>query len=308
MKIPRERNAVTIEAGGKSVALTNLNKIFFPKLGITKGDLLQYYADIAPYLLPHVKDRAMVMKRYPNGATGEFFFMKETPKPHPAWLETVAIEHSSGKVVHFPVIDDLASLLWLINLGCIDLNQWYARIDAVDRPDYLVFDLDPGSATFERVCDVALLLHDGLTSLKMPSYAKTTGSKGIHVYVPIVRGPLQSEVHEVAKEFALALVRHDPNVMTAVYRKESRPRASVLVDYNQNRWGATLASVYSVRPTESASVSAPVTWEEIEKGVEIDDFRIDNMLARLKKVGDLWKPLLAKTKRCNLAKLIGAVT
>jgi len=304
VKIPRERNAVTVEAGGKSVALTNLNKVFFSKLGKTKGDVLQYYADVAPYLLPHVKGRPMVMKRYPNGAEGNFFFMKETPSPHPAWLETVAVKHGSGKVVHFPVINDLASLLWLVNLGCIDLNQWYARVDDVDRPDYLVFDLDPGSASFERVCDVALLLHDGLSSLGMPNYAKTTGSHGIHVYVPIVRGPLQSDVHAVAKEFASALVRHDPKVMTIVYRKESRPRGAVLVDYNQNRWGATLASIYSVRPTPRASVSAPVTWEEIEAGIEIADFRMDNMLARLKKVGELWKPLLAKTKRFDMSAIL----
>ena len=303
MKIPRERANVTVDAGGKSVALTNLNKVFFPDLGITKGDLLQYYADVAPYLVPHLQQRAMVMKRYPNGATGDFFFMKETPKPHPAWLKTVAIEHSSGKVVNFPVIDDLASLLWLINLGCIDCNQWYSRIDEVDRPDYLVFDLDPGSATFDRVREVALLLYDALTSLKMPAYAKTTGSKGIHVYVPIKRGPLQEEVHEVAKQFATAMVKHDPKIMTAIYNKAKRPAGSVLVDYNQNRWGATLASIYSVRPTPFAGVSAPVTWEEIEAGISIEDFRLENMRDRLKNAGDLWNPILAKTKRFDLAKL-----
>jgi len=305
VKIPREKTNVTVDAGGKSVALTNLGKVFFPELGITKGDLLQYYADVAPFLLPHVEQRAMVMKRYPNGANGDFFFMKETPTPHPAWLETVPIEHSSGKIVHFPVVNDLASLLWLINLGCIDLNQWYSRIDDVDRPDYLVFDLDPGSAAFERVCDVALLLHDALASLKMPAFAKTTGSKGIHVYVPIKRGPLQEEVHEIAKHFATAMVKHDPKVMTAIYNKAKRPAGSVLVDYNQNRWGATLASIYSVRPTPFAGVSAPVTWAEIEEGIAIEDFRMENMLERLKGIGDLWKPTLAKTKRFDLAKLGG---
>jgi bifunctional non-homologous end joining protein LigD len=303
MKIPRDRNDVTVDAGGKSVALTNLNKTFFPEIGKNKGDLLQYYADVAPFVLPHIEDRAMVMKRYPNGATGDFFFMKETPNPHPKWLETVGIEHSSGKVVNFPVINDLASLLWLINLGCIDLNQWYARIDDVDRPDFLVFDLDPGTASFDRVREVALLLHDGLASLKIPSFAKTTGSKGIHVYVPIKRGPLQEEVHAVAKEFASAMVRHDPKLMTAIYNKSKRPKNAVLVDYNQNRWGATLASIYSVRPTPAATVSFPVTWEEIERGVEIDEFRMDNVPALLKKAGDLWKPLLGKTKRFDLAKL-----
>lgn len=303
MKIPAKGDA-TLDAGGQSVSVTNLHKVFFPELGLTKGDLLRYYAAVSEYLLPHIKDRAMVMKRYPNGATGDFFFMKETPNPHPAWLKTTAIEHSSGKVVNFPVINDLASLLWLINLGCIDLNQWYSRIDEPDRPDYLVIDLDPGTASFKRVRDVALIVHDGLTALKIPSYAKTSGSKGIHIYVPIKRGPEQHEVHAVAKEFASVLVRHDPKLMTAIYNKAKRPKDSVLVDYNQNRWGSTLASIYSVRPNPFAGVSAPVTWEEIEDGIEIEDFRVENMLDRLKDVGDLWKPTLAKTKRFDLSKLI----
>ncbi len=303
MKIP-EKGDAALKVGNKTVNVTNLHKIFFPDLGITKGNLLQYYADVSEYLLPHIKDRAMVMKRYPNGATGDFFFMKETPNPHPSWLETTPIEHSSGKVVNFPVINDLASLLCLINLGCIDLNQWYSRIDEPDLPDYIVFDLDPGTATFTTVREVALLLHDGLSSLQMPCYAKTSGSQGIHIYVPIKRGPDQTQVHDVAKEVAMTMVRHDPKLMTATYNKAKRPKGSVLVDYNQNRWGSTLASIYSVRPTPFAGVSAPVTWEEIEKGIEIKDFRIENMRARLNASGDLWKPILAKAKRFDLAKLI----
>jgi len=302
MTIPRDRNAVTVDAGGKSVALSNLNKVFFAEIGVTKGDLLQYYADIAPYILPHIANRAMVMKRYPNGAAGDFFFMKRTPSPHPSWLETCNVEHSSGKVIDFPLINDLAALLWVINLGCIDLNQWYATSDDVGRPDYLHFDLDPGDAPFSTVREVALLVRDGLGGLGMKSYAKTSGSKGIHVYVPIVRGPEQHEVWAVAKEFALAIARLEPDLMTVQYAKAKRPKGRVLVDYNQNRWGATLASVYSVRPTPRASVSAPVTWDELEAGIEIEDFRIDNMLARVKKVGDLWKPMLAKRGRFDLAK------
>ena len=134
---------VELDVGGRRVRLTNLDKVFFPTLGTTKRDLLQYYADVAPALLPHIRDRAMVMKRYPNGADGAFFFMKRAPSPRPAWIATCAIEHASGSVIDFPVVNDLATLLWTINLGCIDLNQWYARCDDVDRPDYLHFDLDP---------------------------------------------------------------------------------------------------------------------------------------------------------------------
>src|SRR5436309_15663254 len=199
--IPRDQDSVVLTLAGKEVRLTNLRKIFWPDLGLTKGDLLQYYADVSAALLPHVRDRAMVMKRYPHGASGAFFFMKRAPSPRPSWIQICSIEHDSGNVVDFPVIQDLPALLWVINLGCIDLNQWYARCDDVDRPDYLHFDLDPvPGAKFENVLETALVVRDALESLQMPCYAKTTGSKGIHVYVPIVRGPTQKQVWTIAKE------------------------------------------------------------------------------------------------------------
>jgi bifunctional non-homologous end joining protein LigD len=299
--LPKDKQNLEVELEGRVVKLTNLGKPFWPKLGITKRDLLQYYADVALFLLPHLTDRAMVMKRYPNGASGEFFFMKRAPSPRPEWIELCHIEHSSGNVIDFPMIQDLASLLWVVNLGCIDLNQWYARCDDVDRPDYLHFDLDPvPGASFEKVIETALLLREGLESLKMPCYAKTTGSKGIHVYVPIERGPTQKQVWSFAKEFAHALAAQAPQLVTAVYKVSKRPKGRVLVDYNQNAWGRTLASIYSVRPRPKATVSTPVKWSEVERGVSIDDFRMDNVPARLRRLGDLWKPLLAKRGRFKL--------
>ena len=296
--IPKTETDLTIAFGDREVRLTNLNKVFWKNLGITKRDLLQYYADISPWLLPHVVERAMVMKRYPNGAEGDFFYMKRAPSPRPAWIEICPIMHS--EMVNFPIVQDLPSLLWLINLGCIDLNPWYARCDDTDRPDFLHFDLDPGpGANFEMIREVALRVRDILAPLKMPVYAKTTGSKGIHVYIPIVRGPLQKEVWTFAKAIAIELESRHPDVITAEYRKVKRPHGRVLVDYNQNAWGRTLASIYSIRPTPVASVSTPVTWEEIERGVKIEDFRIDNVVARVRKLGDLWKPVLGK-KRFDL--------
>ena len=299
--LPKDKQNLEVELEGRVVKLTNLGKLFWPKLGITKRDLLQYYADVALFLLPHLTDRAMVMKRYPNGASGEFFFMKRAPSPRPEWIELCHIEHSSGNVIDFPMIQDLASLLWVVNLGCIDLNQWYARCDDVDRPDYLHFDLDPvPGASFEKVIETALLLREGLESLKMPCYAKTTGSKGIHVYVPIERGPTQKQVWSFAKEFSHALAAQAPQLVTAVYKVSKRPKGRVLVDYNQNAWGRTLASIYSVRPQPKATVSTPVKWSEVERGISIDDFRMDNVPARLRRLGDLWKPLLAKRGRFKL--------
>src|SRR5216683_3409595 len=301
IKIPPRVEQVELSFGDRQVKLTNLNKVFWTEEGYTKGDLLQYYADVSEWLLPHLKDRAMVMKRYPNGAAGEFFFMKRAPSPRPPWIELCSIEHGSGNVIDFPIVQDLPALLWVINLGCIDLNQWYARCDDVDRPDYLHFDLDPvPGANFAKVIETALLLKEGLESLKMPGYAKTTGSKGIHIYVPIQRGPTQKQVWKFAKEFSHAIAAQAPKLITAVYVVAKRPKGRVLVDYNQNAWGRTLASIYSIRPRPKATVSTPVTWKELEGGVSLEDFRIDNVPARVRRLGDLWEPLLAKRGRFKL--------
>jgi bifunctional non-homologous end joining protein LigD len=302
--IPTDATDVILKFGEREVRLTNLRKLFWKKLGVTKRDLLQYYADVSAWLLPHLRDRAMVMKRYPNGAEGDFFYMKRAPEPRPEWIEICEIDHGSAGVIPFPIIQDLPSLLWVINLGCIDLNPWYSRCGDTDRPDFLHFDLDPGpGANFAKVREVSLRVRDILGQLKMPTYSKTTGSKGIHVYIPIVHGPTQKEVWTFAKAIALELERRHPQLVTAEYTRAKRPHGRVLVDYNQNAWGRTLASIYSVRPTPFAGASMPVTWDEVEGGVQIEDFRIDNAAARLRKMGDLWKAVVAKTKRVDLYKV-----
>ena len=299
--IPTRVDNAILTVDGRDVRLTNLRKPFWPELGITKGALIQYYADVAHVLLPHIRDRAMVMRRYPNGAAGASFFMKEAPSPRPPWIRICAIDHGDGKVVNFPVIDDRASLLWLVNLGCIDLNQWYARCDDVHRPDYLHFDLDPGEGTtFEQASECGLIVRDALTTLGMKPYVKTTGSRGLHVYVALKRGPLQDVVHTFAKALATELASRNPKLMTVGYRVAARPKGRVVVDYKQNAWGQTLASIYSVRPKPRATVSTPVAWKELEKGVRLEDFRIDNVRQRITKLGDLWKPLLSAKERTNL--------
>lgn len=303
--IPSGEASVTLNFGGRELRLTNLLKKFWPALGVTKGDLLRYYLSVSKELLPHLAGRAMVMKRYPNGIDGDFFFMKRAPSPRPDWIDVCAIKHSSGNVIDFPIIADVPSLLWVVNLGCIDLNQWYARCDDVDRPDYLHFDLDPvGEINFKRVIEGALLIREYLETVGIHSYAKTSGSRGIHIYVPIVRGPLQHQVWSFAKEFSLAAAARKPKLLTAEYKKNRRPVGRVLVDYNQNAWGRTLASVYSVRPTPVASVSTPVSWEELEQGLRTEDFRIDNVAGRISKFGDLWKPMLAARGRFRLEKYL----
>ena len=304
VEIPKNVRSIPLKLGDKTVQLTNLQKPFWPELGITKRDLLQFYADISPVLLPHLKNRAMVMKRYPNGYAGEFFFMKRAPDNRPDWLELCTIDHRSGNIIDFPVVQDLASLLFIVNLGCIDLNQWYATCDDVNKPDYLHFDLDPGPGVeFAQVREVALLVRDHLSAMKVKSYPKTTGSKGIHLYIPIVRGPLQKEVWTVAKRIAIELATKYPKLITSEYRIANRPAGRVLVDYNQNAWGRTLASVYSVRAKPEAAVSTPVTWDEVAKKVSIGDFTMKKVLKRVEKIGDLYKPLLLKTGRTKLEKM-----
>ena len=303
--VPDDQDNVVLPVDGKEVRLTNLRKIFWTELGLTKGDLLRYYAAVADVLLPHVRNRAMVMKRYPHGAAGEFFFMKRAPSPRPDWIEICSIDHGAKGIIDFPMIQDRAALMWVINLGCIDLNQWYATCDEVNRPDYVHFDLDPGpGAPFDKVLETALVVHEALETLKMPSVVKTTGSKGLHVYVPIVRGPDQKQVWTFAKALAHELASRNPALITSEYRVANRPKGRVLVDYNQNRWGSTLASIYSVRPRPEATVSTPVSWKEVERGVRIEDFTVKNVPKRVAKLGDLWKPLLAVRGRFDLGTFV----
>jgi len=302
--IPSDVNAATIQVARRRVPLTNLQKVYFPELGLTKGDLLRYYASVAHVLVPHVAGKAMVMKRYPSGVTGEFFYMKRAPSPRPPWVRTCGIEHSSGSVIDFAVIDDAASLLWLVNLGCIDLNPWYSPCDDPDKPEYLHFDLDPTPETpFSTVREAAFIVRDVLRGLGMNPFVKTSGSEGAHIYVAIRSGPSQREVWHVSKQLGHEMAKAHPDVLTAEYRVARRPTGRVLVDYNQNAFGKTLASVYSVRPNEAAAVSTPVTWEELQRGCEPGDFTMLNVPDRIDRFGDLWKPLLHKRGRYDLARL-----
>lgn len=205
IEIPADVAKADIRVADRTVTLSNLQKLFWPDEGITKRDLLQYYADISSFLLPHIVDHAMVMKRYPDGAYGKFFFQKRAPKDRPSWISICTIKHPSANLVDFPVIQNLAGLLWLVNLGTIDLNPWYARCDDVDRPDYFHFDLDPTpGADSKQVLEAALIVRDALSQLGMPAYPKTTGSRGI--YVPIVRGPLQQDVWRFTKALSKEIV------------------------------------------------------------------------------------------------------
>ena len=291
-EIPAEGAAVELAVDGRAVRLTNLGKPFWPELGLTKAHLLRYYAAVAAALLPHLRERPMVMKRYPDGWRGKFFFMKRTPGHAPEWVRTCTVDHGNGNVIDFPVVDDLPTLLWLVNLGCIDLNPWPVRESDLVRPDYVHLDLDPApGASWERLCAAARRVHAALLALGAPACLKTSGSRGLHVYVPIARGPTQKEVWRWAQRFARDLARAEPALFTAEYTKSRRPEGTVLLDFNQNAWTRTLASVYSVRPVEGALVSTPLRWDELEAGVTLEQFDLRSVPARVAEVGDLWAPL-----------------
>jgi len=286
VRLPARAPEVALRVARRTVTLTNLGKVFWPELGITKRDLLQYYADVAAVLLPHLRDRALVMKRYPNGIYEKFFFMKRTPSPSPEWLETCAIMHRSKGLIAFPMVQDLASLLWLVNLGCIDLNPWYSRCDDIDRPDYLHFDLDPaGGAGFPRVLKTALIVREALVAHGMePPGEDQRFDRGAHLRRDPPRPVLEGGV---ALRQAAGL--------------EPRPEAS----------GSHHRGVPGRQATERAGAAEPVRRGEhaghLGRGgtwFGPEEFTLRNVPGRIRRRGDQWKPLLSARGRFPLGEIL----
>ena len=271
--------------GEREVTLSNEDKVFFPREALTKGDLLRYYIDLAPYVLGHVRDRPMLMKRYPNGAEADFFYQKRVPRPHPEWLRSVHIRFPSGRSADFPVVDDAASLAWIVNLGCIDLNTWPTRTAHVERPDYLLIDLDPREGDpWEHVREIALVVGEVMTELGLAGYPKTSGATGLHVLAPIEPELEFPEVRRLAKALAQEVERRVPDIATTTWRVAERE--GVFVDFGQNARDRTIASAYSIRPTLDARASAPLRWDEVGD-VEPADYTLLTMRGRVEAVGDL---------------------
>jgi bifunctional non-homologous end joining protein LigD len=270
---------------GREVAVTNPDKVYFPKDGITKGDLVQYYVDVAQYALNHVQRRPMQMKRHPNGVDGDFFYQKRIPNPHPDWLETIHIQYPSGNEVDFPVVTDAAGLAWIANLGCIEMHTWHSRVPEYWKPDYMLLDLDPREAgdTWEGVREIAMVVKAVLDDLKLPSYPKTSGSTGIHILTPIVPELPFPEVRRLAKAIANLVAERIPLATTTWVVKD---RTGVFVDYGQNAFDRTIASAYSIRPVPEARASTPLRWDEVPD-VDHNDFTLRTMRDRIAKVGDL---------------------
>jgi bifunctional non-homologous end joining protein LigD len=270
--------------------------VLFPGDGITKGDLFEYYGEIAPVIVPHLKNRPFTMKRWREGLKGGSFFQKQAPKGMPSWIKTRQFRtwprEGGSRLVDFPLVNDRETLLWMVQMHCIDMNAWYSRVDKPERPDYVVFDLDPPESRngFTQAIRVAHLVRQALDRLELDSYVKTSGADGIHVLVPIARRSTYADTYEFAERLSRALEDENPGLVTTEWLKKKR--RGVLVDHRQNGHGKTIASPYSVRPKAGAPVSTPLRWQELGEKVRPRDFGMREALARVEKHGDLFEPVL----------------
>ncbi len=276
----------------RSIRLSNIDKPFFPD-GYAKGDLIQYYASIAPVLVPHLQDRAIVMARFPDGAEGDFFYEKQAPGHQPDWMPLASI-HSGhrGAAIDFVTARDAESLMWLANMGCIEIHPWLSRVTSIDNPDFAIFDLDPAEgATWQQVVEVAKLIKIALDRMGLVGYPKTSGATGLHIYVPLEPVYTYARVRKFVESVGRLLVAANPEEITMEWDIPKRD-GKVFIDHNQNVGGKTIASVYSVRPRPGAPVSTPILWSEVDD-VEPDDFTIATIWERLQRRGDLFAPVLA---------------
>jgi bifunctional non-homologous end joining protein LigD len=307
--VRHERPASDVVADGKrELRLSNLDKVFWPDEGITKGDLLDYYRQVAPALVPHLRGRPFTMRRYPDGAFGKAFFQKDAPSHMPDWIRTfhapVSTRGGKEREVDFPIVDDELSLLWMVNMGCIDMNPWYSRVDKPDRPDFVLFDLDPTpEVPYAQTVEVALHVKTLLDGLGLVSFPKTSGGKGFHVLVPLDRRSTYDDSRSFAELVAGTVARTYPKLATTQWAKSRR--RGVLIDANQNGMGKTIASVYSARPHPGAPVSTPLSWDEVTADIDPGSFSMGVVLDRVERHGDLFEGVLET--RQSLSKALRAL-
>jgi bifunctional non-homologous end joining protein LigD len=285
-----------VDVDGRRLSLTNLDKVFYPKAGFTKADVIHYYVQIAPYLLPHLKDRAITLKRYPDGVDGFFFYEKQCPSHHPKWIETTKIAKGSGDSINYCMLNDLPALVWAANLADLELHTFLHRAPGDDRPTMMAFDLDPGPpADVVLCCSVALELKKFFDQLDIQCFAKTSGSKGLQVYVPLNTPIAYDDTKNFARNLAQKLEEQKPDLIVSNMKKSAR-RGKVLIDWSQNDEHKTTISVYSLRAREQPTVSTPVFWEEIIQAArdqQVLSFTSDEAIARVEKHGDIFAPVLS---------------
>jgi bifunctional non-homologous end joining protein LigD len=278
----------------REVRLTSADRVLFPEDGVTKGDLFDYYDRVADTLVPHLRDRPFTMKRFREGIAAPSFFQKQAPKGMPSWIRTrqfrTQTRDGQTRMVDFPLVNSREAVLWMVQMHCIDMNTWLSRVDRPERPDHVVFDLDPPDGGFALGVRVAHLVREVLDEVGLRSYVKTSGADGLHVFAPIARRSTFEDTHEFAELVARRLAAEHEGLATTEWLK--RKREGVLVDFHQNGMGRTMSSAYSVRPKPGAPVSTPLRWEELEERVSPRDFTTDVVLERIEREGDLWEPVL----------------
>jgi bifunctional non-homologous end joining protein LigD len=285
-----------LQVGRRRVRVTHPDRVLFPGDGVTKGDLAEYYAAIGDAIVPHLRERPFTLKRYPYGIRGQPYFAKQAPKGKPPWIPTRRFRtwprEGESRLVDFILVNEPAALVWMVQMNCIDMNAWYSRIDKPDRPDFVLFDLDPPDSRngFVEAIRVAHLIRQALEELELRSYVKTSGADGIHVLLPIARRATFKQTYEFAELLSRQLEAEHPGLVTTEWLKKKR--RGVLVDHRQNGHGKTIASVYSVRPKPGAPVSTPLRWEELTERVRPRDFGRREALDRVAKHGDLFEPVL----------------
>jgi bifunctional non-homologous end joining protein LigD len=291
-------NESTPTVNGHQLKFTNLSKVYFPKDGWKKRDLLSFYDGVSEWLLPHLKDRPLSLKRYPNGIHADYFFQKNAGEHFPDWFKLEPIsEHSGSKLNNYPLANDRASLLYLVNLGCIDHNPWMSRVGSLDRPDWMLLDLDPVDTSFDQLVEAALLVNEILSELKLKGYPKTTGGDGMHVYVPLEPQYSYDQVRSFAEIVAHLANERAPALFTTPRSVDKRKKGRVYFDYLQIGTGKTIAAPYVVRAHDRAPVATPLEWAEVKRGLRPEEFRIDNTLERFQRLGDLFAPVLKGGQR-----------
>jgi len=289
---PSEKTQVR-KVNGKELKFTNLSKIYWPKEKITKRELINYYYQAAPFILPYLKNRPQSLNRFPNGINGKSFYQKNVTGKVPEWIETFPYHSKIDGDKNFLKISNEASLLYVVNLGCIEINPWSSTADKPDNPDWCIIDLDPDENTFEQVIVTAQVTKNVLDELGVTSCCKTSGSTGLHIYFPLGAKYTYEESKEFARKIA-TLVQKELPEFTSIERIVNNRDGKMYIDFLQNRPQATLAAPYSVRPKPGATVSMPLHWEEVKKGLKMSDFTIKNSIARIRNEGDIFKPVLGK--------------
>ena len=299
LSLKKPKGDVVLEIGGERVSLTSLDRVYWPEEKLTKFDLLSYYLKISSYIMPYLKDRPAILQRYPRGIKAPMFFQQDLESA-PAFIKSVRLTNQEGRELNYAVFTTVGSLLHFVNLGTIEQHPWHSTIKHLDKPDYLMLDLDPKEAPWKNVLEVALVCREVLDELGLPAFPKTSGSSGIHVYLPLKPKYDYSKIAEVAMALANEVAGRVPKIATTQRSLAKRQKQQVYVDAMQNARGKTIAAPYSARARANATVSMPLTWKQIEREVKISDFTIESVPALVKKSGGSWKDFFESRHELNL--------